>query len=61
MSRLLPDGTIPTDDVMKRLFRDSGIEVKKEERTEPFGNDPCPCGSGVRYDLCCSKNKMRVV
>jgi uncharacterized protein YchJ len=53
--QLLPDGTIPTDDVLKSMFRQQGINVVEEqpERTEPWGNKRCPCGSGIRYDCCC--------
>ncbi|MGD8506531.1 MAG: SEC-C metal-binding domain-containing protein [Candidatus Bathyarchaeota archaeon] len=25
----------------------------KDEKTKP--NDPCPCGSGVKYEDCCGK------
>ena len=60
-NNLLPDGLIATDDVLKDLFRKQGIKIGKPEKTEPNGNEPCVCGSGIRYDLCCSKNKMRVV
>lgn len=58
---LLPDGTIPTEDNLKDIFRQNGIPIGKPKRTEPFGNEDCICGSGLRYDMCCSKNKMRVV
>ncbi len=61
VSSLLPDGTIATDDVLKDLFRNQGIELAKPEQTAPFGNEPCICGSGIRYDLCCSENKQRVI
>lgn len=29
--------------------------VKKEKK--PGRNDPCPCGSGLKYKKCCGKNE----
>lgn len=43
------------------MFRNQGIEIAKPEKTEPFGNEPCTCGSEIRYDLCCFKNKQRIM
>lgn len=42
-------------DHLKTMLQIAGVSVK---RTEPFGNADCPCGSGNRYDMCCSKNKL---
>jgi hypothetical protein len=25
------------------------------------GNEPCPCGSGIRFDLCCAEKAERLV
>lgn len=61
IANLLPDGSIATDDVLKEIFRNEGIEIAKPEKTEPNGNEECTCGSGVRYDLCCSPNKQRIM
>ena len=58
---LLSDGTLATDDNLKNMFRDQGIEIKKPKKTEPNGNEECTCGSGIRYDLCCSPNKQRIM
>lgn len=27
-----------------------------DKKTKPGRNDPCPCGSGVKYKKCCGKN-----
>jgi len=61
MGNLLSDGTLATDDNLENIFREQGIEIGKPEKTEPFGNEECICGSGIRYDLCCSKNKQRIM
>ena len=60
MAGLLPDGTLQTDDRMKQLFRQSGIPViePKLPKTEPFGNEECMCGSGKRFDMCCSSRRL---
>jgi uncharacterized protein YecA (UPF0149 family) len=49
------EGKIPTEDNLKQFLQKAGVPVKK---TKPFGNDPCPCGSGSRYDMCCSERKL---
>lgn len=38
-------------------LRSAGVNVERK-RTEPFGNEDCVCGSGIRYDMCCSKKKL---
>ncbi len=45
-----------TEDEKKALYKEqkSSTTVKKEERIYP--NDPCPCGSGKKYNKCCCKN-----
>ncbi len=57
LNSLLPSKKVPTvsDKDMKAFLQSAGVPVKK---TKPFGNDPCPCGSGNRYDMCCSENKL---
>ncbi len=42
-------------DYLKTILHVAGVPIK---RTEPFGNEDCPCQSGLRYDMCCSLNKM---
>ena len=32
-------------------------ETKKKNRQKIGRNDPCPCGSGLKYKHCCGKNK----
>jgi len=32
-------------------------EIKKKDRKKIGRNDPCPCGSGLKYKHCCGKNK----
>lgn len=51
MADVTPD-TVISDEDLKTIFRRQGIPVKSN-RTEPFGNEDCPCGSEIRYDLCC--------
>ena len=36
-------------------------DVKSVKIFKPQDNEPCPCGSDVRYDLCCKEEKLRVV
>lgn len=45
-----------TDDELKALFRQNGIPIKKEN---PYGNEECTCGSGQRYDMCCSEAQLK--
>ncbi|MDR1800964.1 MAG: SEC-C domain-containing protein [Lachnospiraceae bacterium] len=48
---------IYSEDERKALYRaqkESGT-VRKEK--EPGRNDPCPCGSGLKYKKCCGKGK----
>jgi len=33
-------------------------EIKKKDRKKIGRNDPCPCGSGLKYKHCCGKNKL---
>ena len=41
----------------KELYKEqkSSTTIVKEEKIYP--NDPCPCGSGKKYNKCCGKNK----
>ena len=32
-------------------------EPKKRENKKVYPNDPCPCGSGKKYNQCCGRNK----
>jgi len=32
-------------------------ETKKKNRQKIGRNDPCPCGSGLKYKHCCGKNR----
>ncbi|MEA2022465.1 MAG: preprotein translocase subunit SecA [Candidatus Caldatribacteriota bacterium] len=32
-------------------------EIKKKDRKKIGRNDPCPCGSGLKYKHCCGKNR----
>ena len=37
-----------------------GKEVKKapvKKQQKPGRNDPCPCGSGLKYKKCCGRNE----
>ncbi|MBP5275180.1 MAG: SEC-C domain-containing protein [Lachnospiraceae bacterium] len=45
-----------TEDEKKALYKEqkASTTIKKEEKVYP--NDPCPCGSGKKYNKCCGKN-----
>ena len=38
---------------------DDGSRTKQPVRSgkKPGRNDPCPCGSGLKYKKCCGKNE----
>lgn len=41
----------------KRLRKMFGIQMTPYKKTNPDvgRNDPCPCGSGLKYKKCCGK------
>ena len=41
----------------KALYKEqkSSTTIRKPEKVYP--NDPCPCGSGLKYKNCCGRNK----
>ena len=41
---------------IKEMLRGAGVPV---ERKRIRDNQSCPCGSGIRYDLCC-KGKRKL-
>ena len=42
---------------LKTHLQRQGVKVTNT-RTEQYGNTDCVCGSGKRYDMCCSPRKM---
>jgi SEC-C motif-containing protein len=38
--------------IYTRALREGPVPFKKEV-PKPGRNDPCPCGSGKKYKLCC--------
>ena len=38
-------------------FNNGAVAVKQRLI---YDNEPCPCGSEIRFDLCCKKKKMFV-
>ncbi|MBQ2711885.1 MAG: SEC-C domain-containing protein, partial [Clostridia bacterium] len=40
----------------KMQTNEDGKQVPVRSTKKPGGNDPCPCGSGLKYKKCCGKN-----
>ena len=39
------------------IVKGKGLKEKEEQKKKKIGrNDPCPCGSGLKYKHCCGKN-----
>lgn len=42
--------------LMKRqIALEKAKEIKERKKMKVYPNDPCPCGSGVKYKKCCGK------
>ena len=46
----------------REMYANSGeapskVETIRRDQPKIGRNDPCPCGSGKKYKLCCGKNK----
>ena len=53
-----PENVAPrslTSSFSKVTRAESGVMVKKDKKIGR--NDPCPCGSGLKYKYCCGKNR----
>ena len=48
---------IERQQVVKKVIANDGKEtVKTSKKSDKIGrNDPCPCGSGKKYKMCCGK------
>ncbi len=42
----------------QQAFESGAVKVEQQIVND---NDRCPCGSELRFDLCCKKTKMRVI
>ena len=40
------------EEIYKEYKKSKTVHVEKK----PGRNDPCPCGSGLKYKKCCGKN-----
>lgn len=49
-------GAIFDEEKRKELYKEqkSSTTIRKEAKVYP--NDPCPCGSGKKYKMCCGRN-----
>ena len=53
----LPQWNAIFDEEKKNSYtvsRNSPVRSAKERKSEE--NDPCPCGSGKKYKMCCGRN-----
>lgn len=57
-TRLVKNARIERQQVLKAEDTGSDGSVSETRRTgkKPGRNDPCPCGSGLKYKKCCGKN-----
>ena len=57
LSRINPDAAILKIMSSKKLRKEFGIHLSPYKKTDAdIGrNDPCPCGSGLKYKKCCGK------
>ena len=56
------DGVVETETELTRALKNSTSnyvdEQPKEDMPKIGRNDPCPCGSGLKYKKCCGKGKV---
>lgn len=61
----LEDGTVDKDLLFKAFgevmgaYRENTLEQSEgpAKKVVVGRNDPCPCGSGLKYKKCCGKNR----
>ena len=45
------------EDTRKNLYKEQKESTTIHKGPKVYPNDPCPCGSGKKYKLCCGRNQ----